>query len=89
MALSGEYSIATRFSPASSVAEPGVELLASGVRPLVARQVVEVVALDRVHQPPRLALGRDQVVPAARGQLAAGRRGPASRVAIGFDPWKS
>ena len=50
MALLGEYSIATRFSPPEQVLEPGRQLLASRIGPLLPRQPVEVVALDGVHQ---------------------------------------
>ena len=51
-------------------------------------QCVEVVALDGVDQPARLAGRRDQVVPAPRGHVAAaGQAGQPTR--IGLEPWKS
>ena len=74
--------------PVEQLLQPGGELLAAGVGPLLAGQRVEVVALDRVHQPAGLAARRDEVVPAPRRHLA-GRREARSRVAIGLVPWKS
>ena len=71
MAQPGEYSIATRLDPAQQVREPRFELLAAAVDQFLARQGVEVVPLDRVHQRPGLAFARNQVVPAPRGQMGA------------------
>ena len=51
-------------------------------------QVVEVVALDRVDEAPGLAVRRDQVEPAAGGQLPAAAVEPASRARNRVRPLK-
>ena len=51
--------------------QPGGERLPACVDQLFAWQLVEVVRLDRVHQLPRLPVGRNHVIPASRGHLAA------------------
>ena len=75
--------------PAEQLFQPDGELFAPGVRSLFARQVVEIVTLDRVHKPPRRALGWDQVIPAPRRHLVDEAARPVSRRAIGLEPWKS
>ena len=54
----------------SNVGEAGMQLRAPRVDRLRAGQVIEVVALDGVHQRPGLAGLRDQVEPAPRGEVA-------------------
>ena len=86
MAFFGEYSIATRFMPGHEVLEPGRQLLAPGYGPLLARQPVEVVTLDGVHQPPGLAACRDEVIPSPRGQSFRRTRGPTAAWRSGWNP---
>ena len=71
------------------MSSPPVELIAAGVYDLCAGQVIEIVAFDGVHELARLARGRNHVVPAARRHLPVPETKPASRLAIGLDPWKS
>ena len=66
----GEYSIATRFTPVEQLGEARVQLRAAGVHRLRSRQVIEVVAFDRVHERLRLTGLRDQVEPAPRREVA-------------------
>ncbi len=54
---------------AEQLGEAGLQLRASRVDDLRAGQVIEIVTLDGVHQRPGLAGCRDQVEPAARGQV--------------------
>ena len=56
------------------VAKPCRQLLSSGVHVLFAGQLIEIMALDGVHQPARRALGRDEVVPAPGGHLSRSRQ---------------
>jgi hypothetical protein len=45
--------------------------LTPGVYDLLTRQLIEVVAFDGVNEPERLPLGRNEVVPPARGHVTA------------------
>ena len=71
IAQRGEYSIATRLTARQQPLEAGLELVASGVLLRRAGQVRERIALDRVHEPARLARRGNQVVPAACREMAA------------------
>ena len=65
----GEYSIATRRSPADERPKAVDELFAAGIPLGRARKVCERVTLDRMDEPARLPDCGNQVVPASAGEM--------------------